>query len=245
MGYDHKSEEFMMRVLPIIRGVSNLRSKYNPAIRRVSRQITQLKDKKWEEDLEIVELWFLLKQATLPLSDHPHDQKRVGAIYVDRRNRMQAWAVNQVPDGMPRYPEFYMGGIRRHFIACAERIGGAKILQVRIPRNAKWLIKKASPNDRLSVAYGILRELDADIIAAALKVRTAPDMRGQSLRGSQLIVGAPCCDDCKPFIRTCWLDTIHTDLSGGVHFTRATELENPQSLSWGKRTKINPLSLRQ
>lgn len=128
--FDHKSEEFKLAIIPVIRGVAKMRNDFNPRITKIAKGISQSAGKNWQNNSSIVALWFALKQAITPLSDHP--TKWVASIIVDKNNKMLSWGVNQIPNGLPRIPEFYLEGIRRNLIVCAERIAGAANLGVKV-----------------------------------------------------------------------------------------------------------------
>ncbi len=115
---DHtsKNESFKQQVVPFVLGMAGLREEYAPRVQSVAGRITQLHGRGWVEKEEVRELWYALTMAATELSEHPHERKKMAAIIVDNDNRMVAWDVNRIPDGLTPRARYYVEKTRRGFI---------------------------------------------------------------------------------------------------------------------------------
>jgi hypothetical protein len=237
---DHKSAPFINEeVIPFVKGMAKLRDHYRPQIKEIADRISRLGGRGWEKNENIVKLWNTLRIAIQELSEHPDDSKKVSAIIVSRNNRMIAWGVNQIPDGLPRYGHYYVKGLRKDFIVCAERMATA--LGVKIPLAADRLFKRLKDPERQNEeTRRIVRAYSKQTADAAKRENHRRERHREHrhnlirLSGSTLFVRAPSCHDCRPVVKAGNFKAIAADKNGGNNFTRSRQLK----INIGKRGKL-------
>ncbi|NDE91554.1 MAG: hypothetical protein EB059_10560, partial [Alphaproteobacteria bacterium] len=100
-----------------------------PKIYQLGQRITEAYGVKWLDKPEAILAWYQLAIATTHLSDHPHKDKGVSALFVSASTgELIAVEVNRIPDGVKRRADYMLEGLRRGIIVCAERNGIRKLI---------------------------------------------------------------------------------------------------------------------
>ena len=195
---DHHGPRYKASIVQFAHAINSLEAQYSHRFYEIATNIGKLTQDGWQENRDVVRLWQQMAQVVTNFSEHP--TKKVAALIISNNNRLLSFSSNRIPNGINKKAKYYVEGIRKRFILCAERMALAKFYNLSVVR-----LRGADPEDRI--------RLLSDTV---LKVGS----HSQELRNSFVLTTVVPCRHCRPAIFASRPQGVLADIHTGKHFTR-------------------------